>query len=135
MMEKKTILVVDDALIARQIETAFLTKAGFEVIEAINGEDAIQKFIEQKPDITILDILMPQMNGIEALKAIIRIDPEAKVIVCTSVGDYRMADVALQHGASGYVIKPYKGSELIATVNEVLEKKRLIEGGKGFTRD
>lgn len=123
------ILVVDDAELARDIETLFLKKAGYEVIEASDGDDAVTKFVEFNPILVILDIIMPHVDGIHALRTIKKINPEAKVLICTAADDYRVIDMALKEGAAGYIIKPYKGSELLNKV------KVLLKGGDDNTPD
>ncbi|MFH0967858.1 MAG: response regulator [Methanobacteriota archaeon] len=118
------ILVVDDAELARDIEVLFLKKSGYEVIEASDGDDAIEKFTRYNPVLVILDILMPRVDGINALRAIRKINSLALVLICTAVDDYRVIDMALKEGAAGYIIKPYKGSEL-------LNKVRVLLKGRG----
>lgn len=114
------ILVVDDARIARDIVHTFLTNAGYDVIEAVDGDDGVRKFVENSPALVILDIIMPHTDGIAALRTIRRINPGAKVLVCTASDDYRMIDLALKEGASGYIIKPFNGLEFIKKVREIL---------------
>lgn len=121
------VLVVDDARIARDIEYAFLTKEGYEVIEASDGEEAVEKFTRLKPALVILDIIMPHMDGIQALKKIKKQMPEAKVLICTATDDYRIIDLALKEGADGYIIKPYNGIEFIKVVRDLLEKETQTE--------
>lgn len=124
IMEKEEcngcILVVDDTELARDIESEFLTKAGYKVIEASDGDDAVRKFIGYSPALVILDLIMPHMDGIHALRAIRKINPLAQVLICTAADDYRVIDIALKEGAVGYIIKPYKGRELLNKVHEIL---------------
>ena len=116
------ILVVDDAQIARDIESIFLTHAGYDVIEATDGEEAIRKFVEFHPALVILDIIMPRIDGIHALRTMRKIDPTAQILICTATDDYRVIDLALHEGAAGYIIKPYKGEELIKKVKSLIFK-------------
>ena len=85
--DNRCILIVDDAEIARDIEALFLHQAGCMVVEAADGDEAVQKFIEIKPVLTILDIIMPHLNGIQTLRQIKKIDPTARVLICTAADD------------------------------------------------
>jgi two-component system chemotaxis response regulator CheY len=116
------VLVVDDVKIARDLEYAFLSKEGYEVIEASDGDEALEKFTRLHPALVILDIIMPHMNGIQALKKIKNQMPGAKVLICTATDDYRIIDLALKEGADGYIIKPYTGFEFIKAVRDILKK-------------
>ncbi len=116
------VLVVDDVKIARDLEYAFLSREGYEVIEASDGDEALEKFTRLHPALVILDIIMPHMNGIQALKKIKRQMPGAKVLICTATDDYRIIDLALKEGADGYIIKPYTGVEFIKAVRDILKK-------------
>jgi two-component system chemotaxis response regulator CheY len=115
------ILVVDDVEMARNMGAAFLKKAGFQVIEASGGNDGIRKFVEFNPVIVLLDLNMPEVDGIQTLRMIRRINPKAQVLICTANDDYRVIKITLQEGAIGYVIKPYRGSELLKKIQEILE--------------
>ncbi len=119
---RNCILVVDDAKIARELETLFLEHAGFEVIEASDGEEAIEKFIEFHPVLVILDLIMPKVSGMVALKKMKKIDPTAEILICTASDDYRVIDLALKEGAAGYIIKPYRGEELIQSIRTILSR-------------
>ena len=116
------VLVVDDVKIARDLEYAFLSREGYEVIEASDGDEALEKFTRLHPALVILDIIMPHMNGIQALKKIKHQLPGAKVLICTATDDYRIIDLALKEGADGYIIKPYTGFEFIKAVRDILKK-------------
>lgn len=118
--DNRRILVVDDAEIARNIESLFLQHAGCIVIEAADGDEAVEKYIEFRPALVILDIIMPHLNGIQALKKIRKIDPASRILICTAADDYRLIDLALREGAAGYIIKPYKGEEFLKKVQDVI---------------
>lgn len=120
----RIILVVDDAEIAREVEALFLQHAGCAVIEAADGNEALEKFVEFKPVLVILDLIMPHLNGIQTLHRIKRIDPAARVLICTAADDYRMIDLALKEGAAGYIIKPYKGDEFMKKVHDIIGDSR-----------
>jgi two-component system, chemotaxis family, chemotaxis protein CheY len=116
----RRILIVDDADLARDIEALFLHKAGCIVVEAVDGVQAVQKFQELSPDLVVLDIIMPHLNGIQTLKQLKKIDPAARVLICTAADDYRMIDMALKEGALGYIIKPFKGDEFLKMVHDTI---------------
>jgi len=102
------LLVVDDSLFMRQMLKNVLPKDKFEVIgEANNGKEAVAKYIELKPDLVTMDITMPDMDGIAAVKEIIKINSEAKVIMCSAMGQKPMIKEALQAGAIDFIIKPF----------------------------
>ncbi len=117
------ILVVDDAEIARHLQELFLTRAGYDVIEAADGEEAIELFRTRHPVLVILDIIMPHVNGIHALREMRRIDPDAQILICTAADDERVIHLALSLGAAGYIIKPYRGEELIRKVRSLLSDR------------
>lgn len=116
------ILIVDDAMFMRQVLKKILVSHGYEVVgEAANGVEAIAKYHELKPDLVTLDITMPDMTGLEALKAIKAIDGEAKVIMCSAMGQKSMVLEAIQNGALDFIIKPFQE----ATVMESLRRCRI----------
>ncbi len=117
----KKILIVDDAAFMRLAIKTTLEKSGFQVVgEAANGLEGIQKFIELRPDIVTLDITMPEMTGLEALKAIIKKDASAKVVMVSAMGQEAMVREAVIHGAKSFIVKPFKDEQLIKTINKVL---------------
>lgn len=116
----ETILIVDDAQIARDIMRLFLEHGGYTVIEAADGKEAIVQYTRMNPALVILDIIMPQIDGITALKKIKKINPKAKILICTATDDYRVIDLAMKDGASGYIIKPYNGLEFLKVVTDIL---------------
>ena len=88
--------------------------------EAGDGEEGVAKYKDLKPDLVTMDIVMPKMNGIEALKAIKEFDPAAKVIMCTAVGQEQMVKLAIKTGAKGYIIKPFQAPKVLEEVKSVL---------------
>lgn len=117
------ILVVDDAAFMRMMLKDIITKAGLTVAgEAENGLVAVEKYKELKPDITTLDITMPEKDGISALKEIIAFDPSAKVIMCSAMGQQSMVIEAIQSGAKDFVVKPFKPERVIEAINKTLGK-------------
>lgn len=94
-----------------------LEKNGYEVVaEAQNGADAIEKYKAEKPDIVTMDITMPEMNGIEALQKIKKIDPSAKVIMCSAMGQQAMVMEAIQSGALDFIVKPFETDRVIDSI-------------------
>jgi len=113
------ILIVDDALFMRTTLKKVLTDGGCTVVgEAENGQLAVERYQELKPDVVMMDITMPVMDGITALKEIKRIAPEAKVIMCTALGQEKIVMNALQSGAQDYIVKPFKAEKVIEAVRK-----------------
>src|SRR5512136_1381472 len=98
-----TIMVVDDALFMRKKCAQVLSQNGYNVLEAANGAEAVSKFKESKPDGVLLDITMPDMDGIQALKEILKVDPNARVAMCSAMGQQSMVIEALKSGARDFV--------------------------------
>ena len=117
----KNILICDDAAFMRMMIKDILTKNGYEVAgEAENGLKAVEKYNETKPDLVLMDITMPEMDGIQALKQIKSTDPSANVIMCSAMGQQAMVAQAIQNGAKDFVVKPFEESRLVAAVNRVM---------------
>ncbi|HEU0169039.1 MAG TPA: response regulator [Chloroflexota bacterium] len=114
------ILVVDDAAFMRMRCSKLLTESGYEVVEAENGLDAIAKYKENKPDAVLLDITMPEMDGLTALKEIRKIDPEAKVAMVTAMGQQSMIMDAIKSGAKDFVVKPFQPDRVLAAVKKLV---------------
>ncbi|MDQ1912917.1 response regulator [Paenibacillus sp. GD4] len=114
------ILVVDDAAFMRKMLWQILVNGGHDVVgEAVNGKDAIEKYISLKPDVVTMDITMPEMEGIEALKSIRHHDPEAKVVMCSAMGQQAMVVQAIQAGAKDFIVKPFQQDRVLAAVAAV----------------
>ena len=117
------VLIVDDAAFMRMTIRQMLEKGGHETIgEAENGVEAVKKFIELKPDVVLLDITMPEMNGVEALKRIKELDSKARVIICSAMGQQAMVANAIQYGAKDFIVKPFEQDRLIASVDKVMSR-------------
>jgi len=114
------ILVVDDAAFMRMRCSKLLTDNGYEVVEAENGLDAIAKYKESKPDAVLLDITMPEMDGLTALKEIRKVDPEAKVAMVTAMGQQSMIMDAIKSGAKDFVVKPFQPDRVLAAVKKLV---------------
>ena len=113
------ILVVDDAAFMRMMIKDILLKAGFEVVgEATNGAEAVVRFSELAPDLVTMDITMPEMDGIAAVKEIKKIDPNARIIMCSAMGQQQMVLEAIQAGARDFVVKPFQADRVIDAVRK-----------------
>ena len=112
--------ITDDAAFMRMMVKDILTKGGHEVVgEAENGKQAVDKYKELKPDLVTMDITMPEMDGIEALKAIKAEDPNANVIMCSAMGQQAMVLEAIQAGAKDFVVKPFQADKVLSSVEKV----------------
>ena len=117
----KKILLVDDAAFMRKMIKDTLTKNGYtEVFEAVDGMDAVEKFTELSPDLVVMDITMPNMDGLEALKAIRAKDGNANVIMCSAMGQEGMVMDAVRSGAKDFIVKPFKPDRVLKTVTSIL---------------
>jgi two-component system chemotaxis response regulator CheY len=115
------ILIVDDTLFMRTLLKNILFSGGHTIVgEAGDGEDAVAKYRELKPELVTMDVVMPKMNGIEALKAIRTLDGAAKVVMCTAVGQEQMVKLAIKNGARGYIVKPFQAPKVLDEVKAVL---------------
>lgn len=114
------ILIVDDAMFMRLSIKNLLTPLGFEFAEAGNGAEAVEQYKIHKPDLTIMDITMPDMDGIEGLKRIREVDADAKVLMCSSVGYQDKVIQAIEAGASNYIIKPFNNDAFIKAVKSLV---------------
>lgn len=115
------ILVVDDAAFMRMMIKDILVKNGYDVVgEGTDGVQAVELYTQFKPDLVLMDITMPNMNGLEALEAIKRINRNAKVIMCSAMGQENMVVDAIKMGASDFIVKPFKADRIVSTVNKCL---------------
>ena len=115
------VLVVDDAAFMRKMVTDALTKGGHEVVgEAGNGAEAVTQFQELRPDAMTLDITMPEKDGLAALKEIIALDPSAKVIMCSALGQESKVLESIKLGAKDFVVKPFQADRVVEAVGKAL---------------
>lgn len=118
----KSVMICDDAAFMRMMIRDILTKNGFTVAgEAENGLKAIDKYKETKPDLVLMDITMPEMDGIQALKEIMKLDDDAKVVMCSAMGQQAMVIESIQAGAKDFIVKPFQADRVIEAVKKVLE--------------
>lgn len=115
------VLIVDDLAFIKLIIRDTLEKTGFEVAgEASNGEEAIDMYKRLRPDIVLLDITMPRKDGIQALKEIIQEDKNAKVIMCSALGQQKLIIQAIQLGAKDFIVKPFKPERIVGAIKKAL---------------
>lgn len=117
----KRVLIVDDAMFMRTAVKRILSDAGFEVVgEAENGQIAMTKYSELQPDVVVMDITMPVMDGISAAKGILQNHPAARIVMCTALGQQNLVIEALQAGAKDYIVKPFQPARVIDGVSKAL---------------
>lgn len=117
----KNILICDDAAFMRMMIKDILTKNGYNIAgEAENGAKAVEKYNELKPDLVLMDITMPEMDGIEALKKIKAGDPNAMVIMCSAMGQQAMVIESIHSGAKDFIVKPFQADRVIEAVKKVI---------------
>lgn len=121
--EPMKVLLVDDAAFIRMSLKKILDDAGYDFtyVEAGNGSEAISMYKRMTPDLVIMDITMPEMDGITAVKSIMEIDPKANIIMCSSIGYQEKVVDAITAGAKDFIVKPYEKEKIIATVKKVLK--------------
>ncbi len=117
----KNILICDDAAFMRMMIKDILTKNGYNVAgEAENGQKAVEKYAELKPDLVLMDITMPEMDGIQALKKIKATDPSATIIMCSAMGQQAMVIESIQAGAKDFIVKPFQADRVLEAVKKVV---------------
>jgi two-component system chemotaxis response regulator CheY len=115
------ILIVDDAAFMRMMLKDILSKAGYEIVgEAINGNEAVEKYMQFKPDLVTMDITMPQCDGISALKQIMASDPVAKIVMCSAMGQQAMVIESIQSGAKDFIVKPFQPTRVLEAVKKLI---------------
>lgn len=121
---KNRVMVVDDAAFMRMVLKDLLGKNGFEVIaEAENGISALNKYKEVQPDIVMMDITMPVMDGLDALKQIKAFDSNATVVMCSAMGQKNMVIEAIKNGASDFIVKPFENDKVIEILKKLAQNK------------
>ena len=115
------ILICDDAIFMRTMIGDILTSAGYEVVgEAESGLQAVERYQALKPDLVTMDIVMPDMGGIDAVRAIVAADPDAKILMCSAMGQQAMVLEAIQAGARDFVVKPFQADRVLDAVKKAL---------------
>jgi two-component system chemotaxis response regulator CheY len=117
----KTVLICDDAVFMRTMLADILTQAGFAVIgQAKTGAEAVDKYRELRPDLVTMDIVMPDMGGIDAVRTIMGEYPDAKILMCSAMGQQSLVIEAIQAGARDFIVKPFQPSRVLEAVQRVL---------------
>ncbi len=117
------VLVVDDAVYVRAKSAKLLEAHGFEVEQASNGAEAVDKYFSVRPDLVLMDITMPVMDGIAAVREICQRDRSAKVVMCSALGQESMVIEAIGAGASDFIVKPYQPERVLGTIRRLLGSK------------
>lgn len=116
------VLIADDAAFMRMMLREILTEGGYEIVgEAANGSEACDLYKQTKPDLVTMDITMPKMDGITALKNIVAEDPQAKIIMCSAMGQQAMVIEAIQSGAKDFIVKPFQPQRVIDAVKKLVK--------------
>lgn len=115
-----TILIVDDSDFMRVRTRQLLAAEGYTVVEASNGQEAVLKFQEHKPDLVMMDITMPIMDGLTAVREIRKIDAQARIVMCSALGQQATVLEAIKAGAKDFIVKPYQPDRVLATLRKVL---------------
>lgn len=112
------VLVVDDAAFMRVRLSSLLRQAGHQVVEASNGVEAVEAYEAEKPDLVFMDITMPEMDGLEVLRRLRARDPEARVVMCTALGQQSMVIEAIKSGARDFIVKPFQPDRVLQAVQK-----------------
>lgn len=124
---KARVLVVDDAIFMRKMVSDILEGHGMEIVgEADNGQLAVEKYKELKPDLVTMDIIMPEMNGIDSVREIMSVDPQARIVMCSALGQQALVQDALAAGAKDFLIKPFNPSRVIEVVTKILGQNTAV---------
>ncbi len=120
----QTVLICDDTLFMRTVIAQTMEAAGYEVVaQAETGAEAVQKYQQFQPTVVTMDMVMPDVSGIDAVRQIVEADPRACIVMCTAMGQDTLISEALEAGARGYVIKPFTGSNLVTEIETALNRR------------
>lgn len=115
------VLIADDLAFIKIVLRDILEKSGFRVVgEASNGDEAIARYLDTRPDVVLMDITMPGMDGLSALKKIREIDPAARVIICSAIGQQRLIVQAIEMGAMDFIVKPFQPQRVVSALKKAL---------------
>jgi two-component system chemotaxis response regulator CheY len=117
----KRVLIADDLSFIRMLQKEVLTEGGYQIVgEATNGREAVEKYRTLTPDVVLLDITMPGMNGLAAMQEILALDPRARVLICSAIGQQSMIVEAIKAGARDFIVKPFKPERRAAAIARAL---------------
>jgi two-component system chemotaxis response regulator CheY len=132
----KKILIVDDVAFVRKTLSEILTQAGFQVVgEAADGQEAVERYVETRPDLVTMDIVMPLMSGIEATRKIMKLDKEARVVIISAMGQENLVMEAINVGAKDYVLKPFSAADVIKTLERAFLNEAPGSSGRGHPKE
>jgi two-component system chemotaxis response regulator CheY len=116
-----SVLLCDDAMFTRVMITGIISDAGFMVVgQAENGQEAVDQYDRLRPDIVVLDIVMPDMSGLEAARAIRKLDPDACIVMCSAMGQEKLMEEALAAGARSFIVKPFTRSRVLEALSDAV---------------
>jgi two-component system chemotaxis response regulator CheY len=116
------ILIADDLSFMRMIQKEILTERGYTIVgEATDGREAVEKFKALRPDLVLLDITMPNMNGLEAMRQIFALEPKARVIMCSALGQQNLIVEAIKAGVKDFIVKPFKPERILSAIEKALK--------------
>ncbi len=116
------ILLADDLSFMRMVQKEILSERGYNIVgEASDGIEAVEKYKELRPDVVILDITMPNMNGLEAMKKILEFDPDAKIIICSALGQQKLIVEAIKAGVKDFIVKPFKPERMFSAIEKAIK--------------
>lgn len=117
-----TVLIGDDAIFMRSLLREILEQAGYEIVgEATTGAEAVERYKELRPDLMTLEVVMPDIGGIDAVREIVQFDPDARILMCSALGQQALMAEATEAGARDFVVKPFQPSRVLEAVQRVLE--------------
>lgn len=116
-----SVLICDDAIFMRRMISDILSQAGYRVVgEAANGLQAVEMYRNLRPDLVTMDIVMPDMGGIDAVREIMKVDPEARILMCSAMGQQALVIEAIEAGARDFIVKPFQPGRVLEAVQRVL---------------
>lgn len=120
----KRVLLADDLFFMRMVQKEVLESQGYEIIgEASTGTEAVRRYEELRPDVVVLDITMPEMNGLEAMQRILALDPDARIIICSAIGQQGLIVEAINAGIKDFIVKPFKPERLLSAMAKALDEE------------
>ena len=121
-MSSFSVLLCDDALFMRTMLRGIVNAGGFEVLgEAENGRRAVEQYVALRPDVVLMDMVMPELSGVDAVRQIRQLDPNARIVMCSAMGQQQLVAEALEAGARGFITKPFTASRVIEALTDCME--------------